>query len=163
MLKLTTANTIFRRAVASGAIDYRTAAAISAYGARFIDFGVRDPCRPQGLRRGGIMPDIRTDPEYISRFRGDALCIGLHRGFRRRIYAPPSRSTGRFAELHHFDADYADFAEFMRDKRCLTNRIRGGRSKRCAKRLNDRFGEVTGTTGAHRSRPERRHADQLET
>ena len=35
---------------------------------------------------------------------------------------------------------------------------------RCAKAAeNDRFGEVTEQLRAHRSRPERRHADQLET
>ncbi len=93
---------------------------------------------------GGIMPDIRTDPEYISRFAATLYALGFIEDFgdeytRRHPEAP--------ADLQNFtisDADYADFAEFMRDKKVPYE----SDTRRALKTLreaaeNDRFGEVT--------------------
>ena len=65
---------------------------------------------------GGIMPDIRMDPQYISRFAATLYALGFIDDFgdeytRRHPEAP--------ADLLRFsitEADYADFAAFMQDK-----------------------------------------------
>ena len=65
---------------------------------------------------GGVMPDIRVEPEYISRFAATLYALGFIEDFgdeytRRHPEAP--------ADLEHFsitDADYADFADFMQEK-----------------------------------------------
>lgn len=65
---------------------------------------------------GGIMPDIPTDPEYVSRFAMTLYALGFIDDFgddymRRH----PSQSI----DVRNFsitDADYADFAAFLKDK-----------------------------------------------
>lgn len=93
---------------------------------------------------GGIMPDIRTEPEYISRFAATLYALGFIEDFgdeymRRHPEAP--------ADLKNFtimEADYADFAAFMQDKQVPYE----SDTRRALKTLreaakNDRFGEVT--------------------
>ncbi len=93
---------------------------------------------------GGIMPDIRTEPEYISRFAATLYALGFIEDFgddytRRHPEAP--------ADLNRFsitEADYADFADFMKDKQVPYE----SDTRRALKTLreaaaNDRFGEVT--------------------
>ncbi len=93
---------------------------------------------------GGIMPDIRTEPEYISRFAATLYALGFIEDFgddytRRHPEAP--------ADLNRFSitkADYADFADFMKDKQVPYE----SDTRRALKTLreaaaNDRFGEVT--------------------
>lgn len=93
---------------------------------------------------GGIMPDVRTEPEYISRFAATLYALGFIDDFgddytRRHPEAP--------ADLEHFtmtEADYADFAAFMQDKQVPYE----SDTRRALKTLreaakNDRFGEVT--------------------
>ncbi len=92
---------------------------------------------------GGIMPDIRTEPEYISRFAATLYALGFIEDFgdeytRRHPEAP--------ADLKNFsitEADYADFADFMKDKQVPYE----SDTRRALKTLreaaaNDRFGEV---------------------
>ncbi|MDE6864842.1 MAG: peptidase, partial [Alistipes sp.] len=93
---------------------------------------------------GGIMPDVRTEPEYISRFAATLYALGFIDDFgddytRRHPEAP--------ANLENFtmtEADYADFAAFMQDKQVPYE----SDTRRALKTLreaakNDRFGEVT--------------------
>ena len=94
---------------------------------------------------GGIMPDIRTEPEYISRFAATLYALGFIEDFgddytRRHPEAP--------ADLTRFtitDADYADFAAFMQDKQVPyeSDTRRALKSLREAVR-SDRFDEVAG-------------------
>ena len=92
---------------------------------------------------GGIMPDIRTEPEYISRFAATLYALGFIEDFgddytRRHPEAP--------ADLNRFsitEADYADFADFMKDKQVPyeSDTRRALKSLREAA-ANDRFGDV---------------------
>ena len=94
---------------------------------------------------------------------------GLHRGFRRRIYAPPSRKHRTICRTSPFRMPICQTSPSS----CGTKvPLRIGYAAKalktlCAKRLkNDRFGRSHRTTGRARigSRPERRHApDQQET
>ncbi len=92
---------------------------------------------------GGIMPDVRTEPEYISRFAATLYALGFIDDFgddytRRHPEAP--------ADLNRFsitEADYADFTAFMKDKQVPYE----SDTRRALKTLreaaaNDRFGEV---------------------
>ncbi len=65
---------------------------------------------------GGIMPDIRTEPQYVSRFAATLYALGFIEDFcddwmRRRGDEPIDLRTFTIS-----DADYADFVAFMRDK-----------------------------------------------
>ena len=65
---------------------------------------------------GGIMPDIATDPEYISRFALTLYALGFIEDFGDEY---TRRNPGQEIDIRTFsitDADYADFAEFMKDK-----------------------------------------------
>lgn len=93
---------------------------------------------------GGIMPDIRTEPEYISRFAATLYALGFIEDFgdeymRRHPEAPSDLKNFTITE-----ADYADFAAFMQDKQVPYE----SDTRRALKTLreaakNDRFGEVT--------------------
>ena len=66
---------------------------------------------------GGVMPDIATDPEYISRFALTLYALGFIEDFGDEY---TRRSPGRQIDIRTFsiaDKDYADFAEFMQDKK----------------------------------------------
>lgn len=65
---------------------------------------------------GGIMPDIATDPEYISRFALTLYALGFIEDFGDEY---TRRNPGQEIDIRTFsitDADYDDFAEFMKDK-----------------------------------------------
>ena len=65
---------------------------------------------------GGVMPDIATDPEYISRFALTLYALGFIEDFGDDY---TRRHPGQRIDLRTFsitDADYADFVEFMQDK-----------------------------------------------
>lgn len=93
---------------------------------------------------GGIMPDIRTEPEYISRFAATLYALGFIEDFgdeytRRHPEAPVNPKDFSISE-----DDYADFAAFMQDKQVPYE----SDTRRALKTLreaaeNDRFGEVT--------------------
>lgn len=66
---------------------------------------------------GGIMPDIRTEPEYISRFAMTLYAMGFIEDFGDEY---TRRNPGQTSDIRTFsisDQDYADFAEFMKDKK----------------------------------------------
>ncbi|MEG0498794.1 MAG: peptidase, partial [Alistipes sp.] len=66
---------------------------------------------------GGIMPDLRTEPEYSSRFAMTLYVMGFLDDFGDRyMQAHPTQRV----DNHTFaitDADYADFGAFMKDKK----------------------------------------------
>ncbi len=65
---------------------------------------------------GGIMPDIRTETEYISRFAMTLYAMGFIEDFGDDY---TRRHPGQKIDIRTFsitDRDYADFAEFMKDK-----------------------------------------------
>ena len=65
---------------------------------------------------GGIMPDIRTEPEYISRFAMTLYALGFIEDFGDEYVR---RHPGQQIDIRTFsitDGDYAEFAEFMKDK-----------------------------------------------
>lgn len=66
---------------------------------------------------GGIMPDIRTEPEYISRFAATLYALGFIEDFGDEY---TRRNPGKQIDIRTFsitDADYADFEAFMKDKK----------------------------------------------
>ncbi len=66
---------------------------------------------------GGIMPDLCTEPEYISRFAATLYALGFIEDFGDDY---TRRHPGQQIDLSSFsitDADYADFAAFMKDKK----------------------------------------------
>ena len=66
---------------------------------------------------GGIMPDLRTEPEYISRFAATLYALGFIEDFGDDY---TRRHPGQQIDLRTFsitDADYADFVAFMKDKK----------------------------------------------
>ena len=66
---------------------------------------------------GGVMPDIATDPEYISRFALTLYALGFIEDFGDEY---TRRNPGRQIDIRTFsitDRDYADFAEFMKGKK----------------------------------------------
>ena len=66
---------------------------------------------------GGVMPDIATDPEYISRFALTLYALGFIEDFGDEY---TRRNPGRQIDIRTFsitDKDYANFAEFMQDKK----------------------------------------------
>ena len=92
---------------------------------------------------GGIMPDIRTEPEYMGRFAATLYALGFIDDFgdeymRRNPAAP--------ADLMAFtitDADYEAFKRFMEDKQVPYE----SDSRRALRQLKeaakaDRFGEI---------------------
>ena len=66
---------------------------------------------------GGIMPDIRTEPEYISRFAATLYALGFIEDFGDEY---TRRNPGQKIDIRTFsitDSDYADFEAFMKDKK----------------------------------------------
>lgn len=66
---------------------------------------------------GGIMPDIRTEPEYISRFAVTLYALGFIEDFGDEY---TRRNPGQQIDIRTFsitDRDYADFEAFMKEKK----------------------------------------------
>ena len=66
---------------------------------------------------GGIMPDIRTDPEYISRFAVTLYAMGFIEDFGDEY---TRRNPGQQIDIRTFsisEKDYDDFTAFMKDKK----------------------------------------------
>lgn len=66
---------------------------------------------------GGIMPDLVTEPEYVSRFAVTLYALGFIEDFGDDYMR---RHAGDTIDVRTFtitNADYADFAEFMKDKK----------------------------------------------
>lgn len=92
---------------------------------------------------GGVMPDIPTEPEYISRFAATLYALGFIEDFGDDY---TRRHPGQQIDTRTFsitDADYADFAEFMKEKTVPYE----SDTRRMLKKLkeaakSDRFGEI---------------------
>ena len=66
---------------------------------------------------GGVMPDIATSPEYISRFAMTLYALGFIEDFGDEY---TRRNPNQQVDVRTFsitDKDYADFAEFMKGKK----------------------------------------------
>ena len=66
---------------------------------------------------GGVMPDIPTEAEYISRFAMTLYALGFIEDFGDDYMR---RHAGQTIDIRNFtitDQDYADFKEFMKDKK----------------------------------------------
>lgn len=66
---------------------------------------------------GGIMPDIRTEPEYISRFAVTLYAMGFIEDFGDEY---TRRNPGQQIDIRTFsisEKDYNDFTAFMKDKK----------------------------------------------
>ena len=66
---------------------------------------------------GGIMPDIRTEPEYISRFAVTLYAMGFIEDFGDEY---TRRNPGQQIDIRTFsisEKDYDDFTAFMKDKK----------------------------------------------
>lgn len=93
---------------------------------------------------GGVMPDLSTDAEYISRFAMTLYAMGFIEDFGDDY---TRRNPGQRIDMKTFsitDADYADFAHFMRDKRVPyeSDTRRALKALKKAAR-DDRFGELS--------------------
>lgn len=66
---------------------------------------------------GGIMPDIPTEPEYVSRFAMTLYALGFIDDFGDDYMRRHPSQTIDVRDFSITDADYADFATFMKDKK----------------------------------------------
>ncbi len=66
---------------------------------------------------GGIMPDLVTEPEYVSRFAVTLYALGFIEDFGDDYMRHHAGDTIDVRTFTITDADYADFAEFMKDKK----------------------------------------------
>ncbi|MEG1612213.1 MAG: S41 family peptidase, partial [Alistipes sp.] len=66
---------------------------------------------------GGIMPDLRTEPEYSSRFAMTLYVMGFLDDFGDRYMQAHPTQTVNSRTFALTDADYADFERFMQDKK----------------------------------------------
>lgn len=65
---------------------------------------------------GGIMPDIPTEPEHISRFAVTLYALGFISDYGDRYMRAHPDQTVDSRTFALTDADYADFVQFMQDK-----------------------------------------------
>ena len=119
MLKLTTAKYYIPSGRCIQAIDYSSRDEKGAV--KSVPDSLVREFRTRGGRKvydgGGVMPDIATDPEYISRFALTLYALGFIEDFGDEY---TRRNPGRQIDIRTFsitDKDYADFAEFMQDKK----------------------------------------------
>lgn len=66
---------------------------------------------------GGIMPDVHTDPEYISRFALTLYAMGFIDEFCDDYFRRHATDTVDNRTFSISDADYEDFVAFMKDKK----------------------------------------------
>ncbi len=117
MLKLTTAKYYIPSGRCIQAIDYSHSqdGAVSAVPDSLIgEFATR------GGRKvydgGGIMPDLPTEPEYISRFAATLYALGFIDDFGDEYMRRHPEKPADLTAFAISDADYADFRAFMEDK-----------------------------------------------
>lgn len=99
---------------------------------------------------GGIMPDIRTEAEYISRFAATLYALGFIEDFGDEYTRRNPTLAGDPVRFTLTEDDYADFTEFMKDKevpyesdtrRALKALRKAAESDRFAE-LEERFGQI---------------------
>ena len=118
MLKLTTAKYYIPSGRCIQAIDYSHSQEGSV---KAIPDSLITEYRTRAGRKvydgGGITPDIRTEPEYISRFAMTLYALGFIEDFGDDYMR---RHPDQRIDIRNFsitDRDYAEFAEFMKDKK----------------------------------------------
>ena len=118
LLKLTTAKYYIPSGRCIQAIDYSSRKQDGTVG-KVADSLVREFTTRGGRKvydGGGISPDIATEPQYISRFAVTLLAMGFIEDFGDEYVR---RHPGQQIDIRTFsitDGDYAEFAEFMKDK-----------------------------------------------
>ncbi|WP_418982299.1 S41 family peptidase [Alistipes sp.] len=145
MLKMTTAKYYIPSGRCIQAIDYSHSqeGAVSAVPDSLInEFTTRAGRRVYD--GGGVMPDIRMEPEYISRFAMTLYALGFIEDFGDDYMR---RHPGQRIDVGTFsitDADYADFKEFMKEKEVPYESDTRQALKALRKAAeNDRFGDLT--------------------
>lgn len=116
-LKLTTAKYYIPSGRCIQAIDYSHSQEGSV---KSIPDSLINEFTTQGGRKvydgGGIMPDIRIEPEYNSRFAMTLYVMGFIEDFGDRYMQAHPNQTIDSRTFALTDADYADFERFMEDK-----------------------------------------------
>lgn len=116
-LKLTTAKYYIPSGRCIQAIDYSHSQEGSV---KSIPDSLINEFTTQGGRKvydgGGIMPDIRIEPEYNSRFAMTLYVMGFIEDFGDRYMQTHPNQTIDSRTFALTDADYADFERFMEDK-----------------------------------------------
>ncbi len=145
MLKLTTAKYYIPSGRCIQAVDYSHSQEGSV---RSIPDSLISEFKTRAGRKvydgGGIMPDICTDPEYISRFAVTLYALGFVEDFGDDYMRRHPQQQIDLRTFSITDADYADFMTFMKDKKVSyeSDTRRALRSlKKAAK--DDRFGELS--------------------
>lgn len=145
MLKLTTAKYYIPSGRCIQAVDYSRSQEGSV---RSIPDSLISEFKTRAGRKvydgGGIMPDICTDPEYISRFAATLYALGFVEDFGDDYMRRHPQQQIDLRTFSITDADYADFVAFMKDKKVPyeSDTRRALRSlKKAAK--DDRFGELS--------------------
>ncbi len=145
MLKLTTAKYYIPSGRCIQAVDYSHSQEGSV---RSIPDSLISEFKTRAGRKvydgGGIMPDICTDPEYISRFAVTLYALGFIEDFGDDYMRRHPQQQINLRTFSITDADYADFMAFMKDKKVSyeSDTRRALRSlKKAAK--DDRFGELS--------------------
>jgi len=117
MLKLTTAKYYIPSGRCIQAIDYSQSQQGSVHS---VPDSLISEFRTRAGRKvydgGGVMPDLKSDPEYISRFALTLYALGFIEDFGDEY---TRRNPGQTIDIRTFsitDADYADFIAFMKDK-----------------------------------------------
>ncbi len=117
MLKLTTAKYYIPSGRCIQAVDYSHSQQGSVHS---VPDSLVSEFRTRAGRKvydgGGVMPDLKSDPEYISRFALTLYALGFIEDFGDEY---TRRNPGQTIDIRTFsitDADYADFVAFMKDK-----------------------------------------------
>ncbi|MDE6069397.1 MAG: S41 family peptidase [Alistipes sp.] len=82
---------------------------------------------------GGVMPDLRTEPEYISRFAATLYALGFIEDFTDDYMRRNPEKPDDLVSFTITDADYDDFRAFMHDKEVPYE----SESRRALKRLRE--------------------------
>ncbi len=145
MLKLTTAKYYIPSGRCIQAVDYSHSQEGSV---RSIPDSLISEFKTRAGRKvydgGGIMPDICTDPEYISRFAATLYAMGFVEDFGDDYMRRHPQQQIDLRTFSITDADYADFVAFMKDKK-VSYESDTRRALRALKKAakDDRFGEMS--------------------
>ncbi len=117
MLKLTTAKYYIPSGRCIQAVDYSHSQQGSVHS---VPDSLVSEFRTRAGRKvydgGGVMPDLKSDPEYISRFALTLYALGFIEDFGDEYTRRNPDQTIDIRTFSITDADYADFVDFMKDK-----------------------------------------------
>lgn len=113
---------------------------------------------------GGVMPDIRLQPEYSSRFAMTLYLMGFIEDYGDRYMQAHPNGTVDNRTFAITDADYADFAKFMADKEVpYESETRRALDALAKAAENDRYGAIGKQVEALRNELKDDTATNLET